>query len=745
MAGADAVGGSGFADALRDADLGGKFGGFGALPQGLDFVAPGFVLGRGDFADAPLDRAEGMLAGKGAGLEAEGSGGIAGGAGVFNDGALGDFVVGGFDAEVAPAVAEGLFVVDAVVFFGAGVGAEIDDVFGKAAEVFERGVAVKCAFVAGRRRVVPARFVELGPTAGLRVDVAGVFGDKLSDLAACGARVAGEEVLDFPRAVAEFELERGDFEAANLVDVAGLVVAGEELHVEVPRHGHPAAHGVVVEVVVRAGAEVDVGDEAVDGVEAEVGLDVHILAPPILGFAVRAAAKLVPFAPCVAGVAAGDVLDAVLVGDGDSVGPAVVFEPRAVGVFDGLVEAPKVAVVLGLALLFLGGDDAEVDGLAVGCGEAGELVGAEGNRFVEPGHAAVFLHPRGGAAVHGKAVPALLAEAPPLVAHGHFVGGEELEAPLVFPALVGAGAAAIMECDVVVHMAVVDECAGEAAVVEAAIILAVADVFDVRDEGENGERLLQFAAEDDGRRFAGLRCAGPVGRAIPDEVGEIRAWVVGVGQAHAGTVAAGGGEAIADEPPVCLRGGGDGAGPDVVFRTQVAVAALVIQRKILPARFVFRIALAEVCAGLDELHVGHDGLDALAVRDGGGKDDGLAGLWRIRLVLDPRAGRRSAGGSDGVWRAGSGARAAFHLAGEGERYIHREVAAIEGGIDRLHGEDVFALEEKARGIVDADFLPLASLVLLGESLQVQSARRDVQPGDFLAVEPDHAAIVHARP
>ena len=141
----------------------------------------------------------------------------------------------------------------------------------------------------------------------------------------------------------------------------------------------------------------------------------------------------------------------------------------------------------------------------------------------------------------------------------------------------------------------------------------------------------------------------------------------------------------------------------------------------------------------------HDGLHAFAVGDCGGEDDGLAGFRRIRLVLHPRASGRSAGRSNGVLCAGRGARAAFRLTRQCERNIHREIATIERGIDRLHSDDVFPLGQKARGIVDAHFFPIPGFVLQRKGLQRESACRDVQPGDLMSVDPHHAAIIHTRP
>ena len=291
----------------------------------------------------------------------------------------------------------------------------------------------------------------------------------------------------------------------------------------------------MVEEVVRAVAQVHVGDDAVDRVEAVVVGEVQVVAPPLLGLRAAGAVHELVEVGAVLGQFRGEMLLPGLGAVGVAVGEAAFSQKRAVGVLHHHVEAPEVAVVLALgAGLVRAADDAPVDPVGVGAGHAREVIRAEGNGLVHAGHAAIDLHPRAGAAAQVQVVPRPDVRLAPVVLRGELMRAREVNAPLGLAADVGAGLAAILELHVVEDLAIADEGAKEPALVVAAVPLAALHVVVPREEVIDRERGEKGGGELERRSLAGLRRAGPRGHAVVAEPCKVRAFVVGVGQADAG-------------------------------------------------------------------------------------------------------------------------------------------------------------------------------------------------------------------
>ena len=132
----------------------------------------------------------------------------------------------------------------------------------------------------------------------------------------------------------------------------------------------------------------------------------------------------------------------------------------------------------------------------------------------------------------------------------------------------------------VVDLAVVDDGAGEADAVGGAVVLAADDIGFGGDEVPWRDGVEDGWGEGvDGAAGAGGawdESAVPCWGAVVGEVGEVRLFVVRVGDGDGGGGGVLGGDAVADEPAVDLDGGGDGDGPDAVACGGIAVGAAVI-------------------------------------------------------------------------------------------------------------------------------------------------------------------------
>lgn len=214
----------------------------------------------------------------------------------------------------------------------------------------------------------------------------------------------------------------------------------------------------------------------------------------------------------------GAAIDAVDV----AIGQIVFAEEIAVLILDHEVEAPEIGVEL------IGGAfrrriyDAEMDPERVGAGNASELVGAIGEGFIHAGHAAIDLGPGAGAGVEIEAVPLELVRLVPEIFSGERFGGIELEAPFVFAGDVGASLAAVVESDVVVDVAVVDERTEKGAAIGIGIPLAVADVGAVGDEVICGKSGKEIGRESLLGGAARATCTDEGRKAVVDEISEVR-------------------------------------------------------------------------------------------------------------------------------------------------------------------------------------------------------------------------------
>jgi hypothetical protein len=92
----------------------------------------------------------------------------------------------------------------------------------------------------------------------------------LAHLTAPLGAAGGEQVEDLAGAVAVFERDRRVTQTAGGLDVAGLVVAGDEHHVVVPRDRCPPAVGPAEVPVVAVRPQIDVPQQSVERVETEV-------------------------------------------------------------------------------------------------------------------------------------------------------------------------------------------------------------------------------------------------------------------------------------------------------------------------------------------------------------------------------------------------------------------------------------------------------------------------------------------
>ncbi len=213
--------------------------------------------------------------------------------------------------------------------------------------------------------------------------------DELSDLAAIRSGVGAEEVEDFAGAVGVFASYGGHVEAPVCVDDSGLVMSRHEHHIEIPGDGSPVSVGVVVVSMVAVGAEIHVCEQAIHRLETEEIRQVEVLAPPRLGlFLADSVQERVPIGVIRDGVPR-EMFSSALGGVDVSIGESLLFEPVAVHVLNGEVESAHVACewVVGIGLDGVG-DDAPMDPVGVGGGGSCELVGSEGEGFVEAADAA---------------------------------------------------------------------------------------------------------------------------------------------------------------------------------------------------------------------------------------------------------------------------------------------------------------------------------------------------------------------
>lgn len=177
----------------------------------------------------------------------------------------------------------------------------------------------------------------------------------------------------------------------------------------------------------------------------------------------------------------------------------------------------------------------------------------------------------------------------------------ELHPPLVLPGDVRASLATVIELDVVVHHAAIDDRAGLLLLVESAVPLAAGDVLVAGDEMQRLERAEEVAGKPDRRRRAGIAGAGPRRGPLIAPPGEVRAGVVGGRQGRRFSRGVSAQNPVADQPAVPLVRARHAEAEDAVPRAGVALPAVVAQRQVDPLRGELGIGPADVSARRDRL------------------------------------------------------------------------------------------------------------------------------------------------
>ena len=317
-----------------------------------------------------------------------------------------DLIVLGFNAQVTESVSQRVSIVRLIVFCRTGIGGELEEVaaetrkisagklaFPTSSEVVGNRVFAEEEVVSVLARMeVPMNSIEFSPVAGrvFRMDHAGEFVEELSDLPAGGRWVGAKEVEDLSGAICELALEGGDVQAPVHIDDAGLVVARDEHHVEVPRDWGPTAIGRVVVGEVAVRPEVHICQETVHRMETVKCWEIDVFAPPCFGVVLsHPVQERVPVRMVGCGTS-GEMFPAALRGVDISIGQLQFLEPISVEVLDGEVEALKIS---GELIFWVGlrgrGDDAPLDPVRVGGGHSGQLIRTEGEGFVESSDAAM--------------------------------------------------------------------------------------------------------------------------------------------------------------------------------------------------------------------------------------------------------------------------------------------------------------------------------------------------------------------
>ena len=142
----------------------------------------------------------------------------------------------------------------------------------------------------------------------------------------------------------------------------------------------------MIEVIVCGITEVDISGGTVDGAEAIVALKVKIILPPgdgveigaggVKGIPIRGILYLGGALVLFVSAAALDLVDV-------SVSQSVFIEEASIGMLDGLIESPKITVVLVGGRFHRVIDDPEVDVMSVGAGDACQLIESVRNHLVD--------------------------------------------------------------------------------------------------------------------------------------------------------------------------------------------------------------------------------------------------------------------------------------------------------------------------------------------------------------------------
>ena len=337
--------------------------------------------------------------------------------------------------------------------------------------------------------------------------------------------------------------------------------------------------------------------------------------------------------------------------------------------------------------------------------------------------------------------------------------------------------------DVVEHLVADDERAREIFVAPREQDVEVGGVRELIGGGVGHHRVHVRGAHDglvngqgaQGRGREDLR-AGDVGREeVIDVEREVFPRVVRRRHGHARAAEVGGGDAVADERAVRLRG--DARGENAVAREVAGHGAVIHHRHGRPAgaleggiRGEVLIRIREelrdgerergwdVRAGridlIFELHAAH----ALRVGDARGDGDWLPRLRCFGQMRDGIHRGRRERGEDGVLRAGraEGVRrtAQFRIHGEVENVVGRHVVLRGARLRRLRktldANDVCALLEQRAGIEQHHVAPrIVGLFVVGGVVESGIGRRgglEAEARDFHAVDPDDGRVVvhHAQ-
>lgn len=369
------------------------------------------------------------------------------------------------------------------------------------------------------------------------------------------------------------------------VDDSRLVVSRNKHHVEVPWDGRPVPVRIAIVTVVSIGAQIHVREQPIHRLKAVKGGQIKMLAPPRLGvFLTHASQEGIPVGVVRHGMAR-EMFSSALGGVDISVGESLLFEPVAVHVLNGEVEPTNVAHKGIFGIRFDGvGDDAPLNPVGVGGGGSRELVGTEGERFVESADSAVDGEVGGGQArVQVEAVPRFAVGGTVVAFCGEGLMAAEFEAPLVFSGDVGASLASVVESDVVVDDTVNHECSEKAFAVVGAVPLTFGYVVTVREEVVRRERGEKVRCEREGVAFARLNGAQKGWEPVVDQPCAVGAGIVFSREGTDETVCRDRADAVTNEASVGLDICGDGHGEAVVAGGWVAVASFIVHGQRVPA------------------------------------------------------------------------------------------------------------------------------------------------------------------
>ncbi len=475
--------------------------------------------------------------------------------------------------------------------------------------------------------VIPHRPVRIDDrqAAGRVVDDRGVLVDQLVHLVG-----VEQQIGHFAQAVLAGDVEgRVVQEPLLLPFIAGIeaAIARGPGQVQVPGELPPQivraplgrrGHGIQVIEEVLVVLEVAVAHRLRGRDIAVIGLEIHVLAPP-LGRGIAAVAghervqvRLVqsPGGPLVV-QRAGAALHLVEV----AVGQVVLVEKAAVHLLDGHVQTPEVPIVLraaggqgrmgGVARAVLVGlvDDPKLHIVGLGGRGPGQIVDPEGERLEHPLLAPLPETALLDARREIQLVPGGAVRISVIVAGLEVVPALEIDLGHILAHRVAPDSTSGTVADVVVDVAVIDE--SSPPLIIAAPVLgqprAVLDVALLADQVVDGQAAHHFGGILDDGRDAGLHRPAPGGYAIVDEIGKIRLRVIVVRHRDRIAEAIRYGDPVADQAAVHLHAGRNLHGVDIVQGPRIAAQAIIMHGDGGPPVRVLGVKACDVGTGIHDL------------------------------------------------------------------------------------------------------------------------------------------------